>query len=152
MQTYHPVFDESRDKNIHFSTHTLPNFYARCVYACCSTTAHVYRDLCQKIQIEVSFPCHNIRSLILHLPYTGNILTRPFSCILKTIRAQFQAMEKREKAFNFERKVTLEKLLHIESASLCPSSLNTMFNPQDFPLLLRGPHRLFPMSLPLVED
>jgi hypothetical protein len=27
---------------------------------------------------------------------------------------------KEEKAFNFERKVTLEKLLHIESTSLCP--------------------------------
>jgi hypothetical protein len=59
---------------------------------------------------------------------------------------------KEEKAFNFERKVTLEKLLHIESASLCPSSLNTVFNPQALSLLLRGPHCLFPMSLPLVED
>jgi hypothetical protein len=59
---------------------------------------------------------------------------------------------KEEKAFNFERKVTLEKLLDIEFASLCPSSLNTMFNPQSLSLLLRGPHCLFPMSLPLVED
>jgi hypothetical protein len=39
-------------------------------------------------------------------------------------------MEKKEKAFNFESKVTLEKLLHIESASLYPSSLNTVFIPQ----------------------
>jgi hypothetical protein len=59
---------------------------------------------------------------------------------------------KEEKAFNFERKVTLEKLLHIESASLCPSSLNTVFNPQALSLLLREPHCLFSMSLPLVED
>jgi hypothetical protein len=59
---------------------------------------------------------------------------------------------KEEKAFNFERKVTLEKLLHIESASLCPSSLNTVFSPQALPLLLRGPLCLFLMSLPLVED
>jgi hypothetical protein len=36
---------------------------------------------------------------------------------------------KEEKAFNFERKVTLEKLLHIESASLCLSSLNSVFKP-----------------------
>jgi hypothetical protein len=36
---------------------------------------------------------------------------------------------KEEKAFNFESKVTLEKLLYIEFASLCPSILNTMFNP-----------------------
>jgi hypothetical protein len=47
---------------------------------------------------------------------------------------------KEEKAFNFESKVTLEKLLHIESASLCPSSLNTVFNPQALSLLLREPH------------
>jgi hypothetical protein len=59
---------------------------------------------------------------------------------------------KREKAFNFERKVTMEKLLHIESASLCPSSLNTVFSPQALPLLLRGSHYLFAMILPLVED
>jgi hypothetical protein len=61
-------------------------------------------------------------------------------------------MEKEEKAFNFESKVTLEKLLHIESASLCPSSLNTMFSPQYLQLLLRGPLFLFLMSFPLVED
>ena len=60
--------------------------------------------------------------------------------------------KKREKAFNFESKVTLEKLLHIESASLCPSSLNTVFIPQDLSLLSRGPHYLFAMSLPLMED
>ena len=44
---------------------------------------------------------------------------------------------KEEKEFNFERKVTLEKLLHIESTSLCPSSLNTVFNPRALSLLLR---------------
>jgi hypothetical protein len=59
---------------------------------------------------------------------------------------------KREKAFNFERKVTLEKSLHIESASLFHSSLNTVFNPQSLSLLLREPHCLSPLSLPLVED
>jgi hypothetical protein len=59
---------------------------------------------------------------------------------------------KEEKAFNFESKVTLDKLLHIESTSLCPSSLNIVFNPQALSLLLREPHCLFYMSLPLVED
>jgi hypothetical protein len=152
MQTFHPFLMNPELKNIHFSTYTLPNCYARCVYACCSITTRVYRDLCQKIQNEVGFPCHDKRSLILGLPYTGNVLTRPFSCILEAIRAQFRTMEKKEKAFNFESKVTLEKLLHIESASLCPSSLNTVFNPQALPLLLRGPLCLFLMSLPLVED
>ena len=80
------------------------------------------------------------RSLIFGLPYTRNILTQPFSCILEAIRAQFRAMEKEEKAFNVESKVTLEKLLHIESASLCPSSLNAVFIPQALSLLLREPH------------
>jgi hypothetical protein len=42
---------------------------------------------------------------------------------------------KGKKAFNFEIKDTLEKLLHIESSSLYPSSLNTMFNTQALPLL-----------------
>jgi hypothetical protein len=58
-------------------------------------------------------------------------------------------MEKEEKAFNFESKVTLEKLLHTKSASICPSSMNTVFIPQALPLLLRGPLYLFLMSLPL---
>jgi hypothetical protein len=45
---------------------------------------------------------------------------------------------KEEKAFNFESKVTLEKLLHIESVSLCPSSMNTMFSPpSSFPIVDR---------------
>jgi hypothetical protein len=61
-------------------------------------------------------------------------------------------MKKEEKAFNFESKVILEKLFHIESASLCPSILNTVFSPQALPLLLRGTLCLFLMSLPLVED
>jgi hypothetical protein len=90
-----------------------------------------YIEICaRKYKNEVGFPCHDRRSLILGLPHTGNVLTRPFSCILKAIKEQFRAMEKEEKAFNFESKVTLEKLLHIESASLCPSL----------------------MSFPLVED
>jgi hypothetical protein len=91
------LFNESRAKNIHFSIYTLPINYTRCVYTGCSTAARAHRDLCQKIQNEVRFPCHNRRSLILGLPYTGNILTQPFSCILKAIRAQFRAMEKRRK-------------------------------------------------------
>jgi hypothetical protein len=47
-------------------------------------------------------------------------------------------MERREE-FNFERKVTLEKLLlHIESASLYSLSMNTVFSPQDLPLLIEN--------------
>jgi hypothetical protein len=47
---------------------------------------------------------------------------------------------KEENTFNFERKVTLEKLLHIEYVSLCPSSLNSVLIPQALSLLLREPH------------
>jgi hypothetical protein len=108
--------------------------------------------LCHKIKNEVEFPCHDKRSLIHGLPYSGNISTRPFGCILKAIKAQFRAMEKEEKAFKFESKVTPEELLHIESTFLCPSSLNTIFSPQALSLLLREPHYLSPMRLPLVED
>jgi hypothetical protein len=49
-------------------------------------------------------------------------------------------MEKGSKEFNFERKVTLDKLFfHIESISLCPLSLNTLFIPQALPLLMENP-------------
>jgi hypothetical protein len=34
-----------------------------------------------KIKNCVGFPCHVTRSMILDLPYTGNVLTRPFSSI-----------------------------------------------------------------------
>jgi hypothetical protein len=68
---------------------------------------------------------------------------------MKDIKAQFSSYGKEEKAFNFDSKLTLEKLLHIESASLCPSSLNTVFIPQALSLLLREPHCLSPMSLSL---
>jgi hypothetical protein len=44
------LFDESRAKNTHFFTYTHPICYTTCVYAGCSTTARVHRDLCQKIQ------------------------------------------------------------------------------------------------------
>ena len=77
------------------------------------------------------------RSLIFGLPYTGNVPTQTFSCILEAIRAQFWAMEKDEKAFNFESKVNLEILLHIESASLCPSSLNNVQPLISFPVVER---------------
>ena len=82
-----------------------------------------------------------------------------WKCFDTTLQFHFEGYKstipsygKKEKAFNFESKVTLEKLLHIESASLCPSSLNTVFIPQALPLLLREPHCLSPTSLPLVED
>jgi hypothetical protein len=55
----------------------------------------------------------------------------------KGYKSTISSYGKEEKAFNFESKVTLEKLLHIESTSLCPSSMNRMFSPQALSLLLR---------------
>ena len=58
---------------------------------------------------------------------------------LKAINGPILSYGKEEKEFNFESKVTLEKLLlHIESASLCPLSLNIVFIPQDIPLLMEN--------------
>ena len=59
------------------------------VYMSASPLQPAYIGICaRKYKNEVEFPCHNNRSLILGLPYTGKFLTRPFSCILKAIRAQ----------------------------------------------------------------
>jgi hypothetical protein len=72
----------------------------------------VYIDICaRKSKLNVGFPCHDRRSLILGLPYTGNVLNRPFSFILKAIKKPILSYGKGRREFNFERKVTLEKLL-----------------------------------------
>jgi hypothetical protein len=47
------------------------------------------RIYARKYKNGVKFPCNDKRSLILGLPYTGNVLTCPFSFILKAIREQF---------------------------------------------------------------
>jgi len=52
---------------------------------------------------------------------------------------QFRAMERMRKNSTLREKLLWGNyLLHIESASLCPLSLNTMFNPQDIPLLIKN--------------
>jgi hypothetical protein len=45
------LIDEPRDKNKYFPTCTHLTSYTTCVYTGCSITAHVHRDLCQKIKI-----------------------------------------------------------------------------------------------------
>ena len=91
------LFVRSRAKNKYFSTCTHLAHYTTCVYAGCSTTACVHRDLCQKMKIKVGFPCHDRRSMILGLPYTRNVLTRPFSSILKTINGPIPSYGKGER-------------------------------------------------------
>jgi hypothetical protein len=46
------LIDKSRDKNKYFSTCMHLARYTTSVYARCSTTNHVYQDLCQKIKIK----------------------------------------------------------------------------------------------------
>jgi hypothetical protein len=85
------LFDESRDKN---------------AYTLAAPLQPAYIDICaRKYKNEVRFPCHDRRSLILGLPYTGNVSTRPFSCILKAIKEQSRAMEKRRKHLTLRAKL-----------------------------------------------
>jgi hypothetical protein len=45
-----------------------------------------YIRICaKKSKLNVGFPCHDKRYLFLGLPYTGNVPTQPFICILKVI-------------------------------------------------------------------
>ena len=104
------LFDKSKEKNTNFSTCTHLAYYTSCVYTGCTTRARIHRDLCPKMKNGVGFPCHKRRSLILGLPYTRNVLNQLFRSILKDINGPIPNYGKEEKAFNFERKVTLKKL------------------------------------------
>jgi hypothetical protein len=91
--------------------------------------------------------------MILGLSYTRNILTWPFSSILKAINGPIPSYGKRRKNSTLRAKLLWRNyLLHIESASLCPLSMNTMFNPPSSFLIDLEPQCFSLMSLPLVED
>jgi hypothetical protein len=62
------------------------------------------------MKLNVGFPCHNKRYLILGLPYTRNVLNHPFNSIFKAIKRPIPSYGKEEKELNFERNVTLEEL------------------------------------------
>ena len=100
----------------------------------------MYIGICsKKYKNGVEFPCHDNISLIIGLSHTGNVLTQPFNYILKTIKAQFQTMEKRINNSTLREKLLSRNYsLHIESASLCPLSLNTLFSPQALPLFIEN--------------
>jgi hypothetical protein len=77
--------------------------------------------------------------MILGLPYTGNILTRPFSSIFKAINGPIPSYGKERMNSTLREKLLWRNyLLHIQSASICPLSLNTMFIPQYLPLLMEN--------------
>jgi hypothetical protein len=68
------------------------------VYTLAAPLEPVYIGICaKKSKINVGFPCHDRRSLILGLPYTGNVSTRPFSCILKARKKPIPSYEKEER-------------------------------------------------------
>jgi hypothetical protein len=57
-----------------------------------------YIGICaRKSKLNVGFPCHDRISLILGLPYTENVLTHPFSCILKDIKRSILSYGKGER-------------------------------------------------------
>jgi hypothetical protein len=145
--------DETKDNNKYFSTCTHLASYTTSVYIGCSTTSHVHPDLCQKMKISVRFPCHDRRSIILCLPYTGNVQTRPFSSILKSINGSILSYGKGEKEFNFERKVTMEKLF-TSYWVYSPLSYKSKHNvqPPRSSLIDWEPHCFSFMRFPWVED
>jgi hypothetical protein len=80
-----------------------------------------------------------MRSLILGLPYIGNVPTWPFSSILKDIKRPILSYGKGERIQLLRAKLLWRNyLLHIESASLFPLSLETMFIPQALPLFIEN--------------
>jgi hypothetical protein len=152
MQTCHPCL-MNLELKIHIFTHihALSTMQDVCTQA--SPLQPAYIEICaKKYKNGVRFPCHNKRSLILGLPYTENVSTRPFNCILKAIKSQFQAMEKRKKHSTLRAKLLWRNYFILSMHPFCPSSLNIVFSPPSSSVLLREPHCLFPLSLPLVED
>jgi hypothetical protein len=97
MQTCHPCLMNPEPK-INIFPHMRALSSIQRAYTQTAPLQPTYIVICaKKYKNEVGFPCHDMRSLILGLPYTGNIPTWPFGCILKAIKAQFRAMERRRK-------------------------------------------------------
>jgi hypothetical protein len=142
MQTCHPFLMNPEPK-IYIFPHIHSLSVMQDAYTLATPLQPAYIGICaKKYKNEVGFPCHDKRSLILDLPHTGNVLESALQLHYEGYKSTISSYGKLNalKAFNFESKVTLEKLLHIEYASLCPSSLNIVFNPQALSLLLREPH------------
>ena len=113
-----------------------------------------YIRICaRKSKINVGFPCHDRRYLILGLPYIGNVPNQPFSFILKAIKKTIPSYGKKGREFNFESKVTLEKLL-LHYWVCIPLSFKSEHSvqPPSSSLIDGEPLCLPYMSLPLVKD
>ena len=96
-------------------------------------------------------PCHKIHDPWPSIYRKHSDATLQFH--LKAINGPYPSCGGREKNSTLRENLLRRNYsLHIESASLCPLSLNTVFSPQALSLLLREPHCLFSMIFPLVED
>ena len=133
------LFIESRAKNTYFSTYTRPIYYTTCVYVGCSTIARVHRDLCQKIQkrIRVSMSRQEISD-----PWPSIYWKRSESALQLHFEgykeSNFKLQKRRENSTFRAMLLWRNYYFIIESASLCPLSLNTLFNPQYLPLLMEN--------------
>ena len=127
--------------------------YTTCVYAGCSTTACVHQDLCQEIKIKCRF---SMSGQYIYYPWPSIYWKHYDSALqyhLKAINGTILRYGNERKNSTLREKLLWKNYsLHIESASLCPLNLNTVFSPQALPLFDEEPHYLPYMSLPLVED
>jgi hypothetical protein len=130
---------KSKDKNRIFSTCTHLAPYTTSIYAGCSTTTRVHRDLCQKIKIKslVSMSRHDIFD-----PWPSIYWKHSDSAIqlhFKGYKEVNSELWKMGKNSTLRAKLLWRNyLLHMESTSLCPLSLNIVFNPQYIPLLMEN--------------
>jgi hypothetical protein len=128
------LIDESRDKNKYFSTCTHLASYTTCVYTGCSTTTCVHRDLCHKIKIKcwVSMSRQEIFD-----PWPSIYWKRSDSALQLHFEgykeANSELWKRRENSTLREKLLWRNYYFIIESASLCPLSLNTVFIPKIFP-------------------
>jgi hypothetical protein len=77
--------------------------------------------------------------MILGLPYTGKVMSHPFSSIVKAINGPILSYGRKIKNSTLRAKLLWRNyLLHIESASLCHLSLNIVFNPQYIPFFIEN--------------
>jgi hypothetical protein len=133
------LIDESRDKNKYFSTCMHLESYTTSVYARYSTTACVHQDLCQKNKIKCRF---SMSRQEISDPWPSIY----WKCSESTLQFHFEGYkEANSELWKRRENSTLRaKLLWrnyyfiIESASLCPLSMNTVFSPQDLPLLMEN--------------
>jgi hypothetical protein len=91
------LIDKSRDKiNIFPLVRTLQAIHQ--AYALASLLQPTYIEICaRKSKLNVGFPCYDRKSIILGLPYIGNVPTRPFSFILKAINNPIPSYGKGER-------------------------------------------------------